>query len=316
MQNLIICSTPLHVLIAEKIIEIYSKEKFVGVFLTTTRNDITPQINTYINKLRSITEEFYHFHIKNPRHIGGITSLILLNNEFSKRIYYRSYDKFFVSHIHSEATYYLIERIKFRRLMTYDDGYANINRGGVYFKEDLTLKKRVIRHLFRIKNDLYSIKKLSNKHFTIYNAPNAVSNTQFIKLINIETPYNKVTRNISIFIGQPLHTIDKRFDNDFINNLLEKLNVNYYLPHPGENYIINPNIVEVLILDVIAEEYIVNLVAKGYNIIVYGFYSSVLANLSNIKNVRTVAITTPSLKSAFNREYDNLRTLNIELQNI
>lgn len=316
MQNIIICQTPLQVLIAEKIIERYYEESFVGIYITYSRNSTTPKIKHYISKLEKISDNFFHFDLYSPKYIGGVSCILSLQKRLSKHLYKNKYNKLFLANINSELMYFLADNLSYQTLMTFDDGFGNINFNGVFYKDNVTFKKKVIRLLFRLKSSLYSFKSDSQKHFTIYkDIPNVFTKTEYISLFSTKSSSKDNMDDISIFLGQPLYLLNsKKFDHIFINNILNKLDFDFYLPHPLEKMSLNN--IPILNTELIAEEYIQQLLITGKRVTIYSFISSAMFNFINSENVKVISITNKKLSDFFPKEYDFIRSLGIDTKEI
>jgi beta-galactosamide-alpha-2,3-sialyltransferase len=179
------------------------------------------------------------------------------------------YDGLILGNLNIKLNFLAILILSFKEIYTYDDGLVNLIENGDYSTSN--------KKSFFSRNKILNSSKI---HYTIFDAKNtAKCQIERIFLLNKNHMVNKKKGKISIFLGQPLQELDPKFNRIYIGNLLDKLNVDIYFSHPREkkgeyelNYIDS---------ELIVEDYIVDLIRRGFDLNVYGFYSTALLNIKS-----------------------------------
>lgn len=189
---------------------------------------------------------------------------------------------------------------------TFDDGLANLNYNGSYYKnEELSRIREFLWGIIGVDFFVQNFRKRSKIHYSIYqDKKNIIDMVENISLFNgVKYKNSDVRGEINIFLGQPLYEVNVLADNEYINNVLKKLNINMYFPHPRENYIIDGNL-DVIKSNLIFEDYILEFFEKNeqlININIYTFFSTAVLNLSNLYFINTYIV----YDSKFNKDiYD------------
>lgn len=307
-MNLILCYTPLQVLIAEKIIAQYPEEKFYGVMLCSVQNS---KFSYYANRLKEQCEQFFSLHQRTDR-IGLFSQIIRLKHQFC----HKQFDKVFLASINDLQIQFILSSIKFNHFYTFDDGTANIVPSSVYYqKEPNTFIRRGLNLLL---NNYYSVEKLktlSEKHFTIYQGlSNIIEKTQFVDLFstNIEIE-NKQTANkvTSILLGQPVY-LEQAKNIALAEKVVKRFNIEYYLPHPREQYRLNQ--VNYIDTPLILEDYLAQHFGdKPCHI--YTYFSSAVLNIRH-PNIRITALRIDTEESAFIECYQLLAEQGVNIIDI
>ncbi|MBV6545437.1 CMP-N-acetylneuraminate-beta-galactosamide-alpha-2, 3-sialyltransferase, partial [Ursidibacter maritimus] len=231
-MNLIICYTPLQVLIAEKIIELHPNERFYGVMLCSVKNK---KFDYYAERLSLKCEQFFSMHQRIERfHL--LKQIISLKCKFTNV----KFDKVFVASINDIQIQFILSAIKFDGIYTFDDGTANIVQSSVYYMpEPNTFIRRSINSFFRNKYSVEKLKVLSKQHYTIYpDFPNIIENTMVIDLFNAQKNQDEKLANqpiTHILLGQPVYLeCDKNVR--LAEKVIKEFNIDLYLAHPREQY--------------------------------------------------------------------------------
>lgn len=295
-MNLVVCFTPLQILIAKAVIQKegidYSSIRFV-----------------YFSKIEDDKHKKYYSliaeHCKQSEFIKDVYSFKLLC-KLRKRFITSRFDKVLLASLDDSISHYLLSFIKFNELITFDDGIGNILKSGSYFKEHhrKSLKKKIftVVHCFLgRKYYLESVKRRFNRHYTIFkDFENCVQNAIFLELFE-STELSKSDKVIDIFLGtiyDEITTADNghKLKTDvllFLNKFPEKPK---YIPHPRaldkefESFKFSSSS--------IAEEIVFDLIRDGYLVNLYGFASSSQFNLYTVRNVNIYVIDSPWLTSA------------------
>lgn len=294
-RNLFICMTPFQLFFATKIIE---SEKIDNVTILLLDLSHSEKNYYYLEKAKNKLkcETIVYQENKSNKILKLLTFLkfILLNFLFKK------FDGVYLASLHDKYIHILLNFISFNGIYSFDDGVANINKDGIYFKDDY------------IKNNI--IKKVV-KHYTIYSdVENIVENSR-LKLLNIfdlNTEENDCSDVVIFFIGQPYNEMFKNEDDDYIVNLVRTLGVNYYFRHPREKIIYKD--IEYIESMEIFESFLEGYVKQNPDkkVIVYSFFSSVMFNIVGYTNVDVIAIGNDELYEKYNFLYKLMAKFNMK----
>lgn len=307
-MNLIICCTPLQVLIAEKIIEKYPEKNFFGVMLHTVENP-----------------KFIHYKLRLQQKCkGGFFSLLQHNdrwNLFKEIIYlkkvfsHQNFERVFVANITELHIQFLLSAIKFEQLNTFDDGTVNIVKNSPFLQDDPnTFVRKAINFTLGNRFSTAKLRNLSNKHYTIYpNLPNIISQTE--PVVFFEANHQQVSAElpVNILLGQPVYA-DDSLNIALAEQVIKQFNIQAYFPHPREKYRLNN--VEYIDTPLIFEDYILSEFSNK-KCRVYTYFSSVILNLMDKSpNIEMVALKIDTKDPAFNATYDLFEELGISIIDI
>lgn len=300
-MNLIICCTPLQVLIAKKIIELFPNEKFYGVVLYPVYNE---KYVYYSNQLKEVTCDLLLLKDVYPsfkNFYKWIKNYLTIKKTFRNR----EFDKIFMANINSYTISSVMNSIIFKECYTFDDGTVNILGGLLNESKNYKLLSRLLGNKYPIK----TILSISRVHFTIYNIrPNIIDNTFYLRLFDSDSNYRKegVTKIANIFVGQPIYEAVKnkfndieqarRFVRELMIDFIISYNIDLYYPHPRENdmrlFDLLGDRVKLIESPLIFEDYLLEQITKNPNIEyrIYTFFSSVVLNVKDFPNVKVFAI--------------------------
>lgn len=315
IKSLLICLTPLQILIARRIVELKPSESFDLLVLAQQDND---KYKYYFKNLSNNCNKSTYYPLK-----GGIYGLLhfLKYYYFNLHHEYSAYSKVYIASIDSIYCQIIVSNLSNSKIYTFDDGTANINTNSIYFDDrPSNLPRKLASRVLGIRYNMKDLKALSIKHYTIYDGlPNITNKTQFISLYNRSSKYisHSIVKHdkeyIAIYLGQPLEEISKEFNENDITRILSKLNIQYYYPHPREKKLPKG---EFTIIDspLIFEDYILKtLDANPHKIIqVFSYISTVNLNISGLDRVETYFIFHPLLFDKFNEFY----TLALKMPNV
>lgn len=294
-MNLIICYTPLQVVIAEKIMDLYPNESFFGVMIHSVNN---AKFEHYKQRLKNRSVDFFSHHQKTDRW-GLLAQTLSLKHHFSGK----RFDKVFLASINDLQIQTLLSHIQFNHLFTFDDGTANIEKSSCfYIDEPNTLIRRCANYLLGNRLNLRKIKALSQGHYTIYPTfPNIIEHTIELKLID-PSPYEMVENSeiTHILLGQPIYLSAEK-NIALAQNVIARFGIDQYLPHPREQYRLEN--IEYLDTPLIFEDYICQQAQhKKYR--VYTYFSSAVLNVLNLSNIEVVILRVNTENPAFEACYD------------
>jgi len=203
--------------------------------------------------------------------------------------------------------------LRIKDFNTFDDGSGNVSGAGYFY--DLNDRKDVGAIFSLIAPHLLYEKLIGNigRHYTIYDFPNVFKPTQKIALLDdlkqAETvmKLDKIVYLANAFSEDGLMTRDCELAMDV--EVLRRWPVTDILMHPRSSKtshfeVGGGSIVRSLL---IAEDYILLLISKGYNVTVIGIYSSTLLNVLNLPNLKLI-----NLEPQLNKPTEKLHELFIE----
>lgn len=279
-KSLIMCVTPLQMLIAEKIIHKFKDQKFDVIVVALADNE---KYRYYYKKLEKISCNSFYYVPKD-----GFLGFLEYINVLKKNGFAGKYTNCFLASIDSRHFQYIISKNKNTNLYTFDDGTANIIKNSVYYiNEKIPSWKKMIWNFIGIDSYMEDIIKSSKKHYSLYeNVSNIVENTEYLKLFESSKSKSESTKKINIYLGQPLIEISDKFTEQYILKTLDNLQIDYYFPHPREK-VIPKGKFEIILTPLIFEDYLIEYLAenKTVEINLYSYISSAVLNVKGLDRV-------------------------------
>lgn len=288
MDNLIIATTPLQAKIANYIQKLYSEEKFLKVYITPVMNE---------------RQEYYSCDFDLIFHVADEATYEQALSECAKE-----FDKIFYASFDNPLILDIVASSKYKHLMSFDDGYANIYPRGMYA---LPLNYRQVGKSGLTRDDLIN---KTEKHYTLYNSDfHVVAKEKLVHLENffkldVEPVQNGKTAKV--LLGQNFSEEDESISVNFITTYAKALNIDYYVPHPKERFKIDN--VKYLVTPLIFEDALVELFKQYEYVEVYHFTSSVSLHLKNTQNVSVKGIAV----QYYNDRQNELRRLGCDFINV
>ena len=288
MDNLIIATTPLQAKIANYIQKLYSEEKFLKVYITPVMNE---------------RQEYYSCDFDLIFHVADEATYEQALSECAKE-----FDKIFYASFDNPLILDKVASSKYKHLMSFDDGYANIYPRGMYA---LPLNYRQVGKSGLTRDDLIN---KTEKHYTLYNSDfHVVAKEKLVHLENffkldVEPVQNGKTAKV--LLGQNFSEEDESISVNFITTYAKALNIDYYVPHPKERFKIDN--VKYLVTPLIFEDALVELFKQYEYVEVYHFTSSVSLHLKNTQNVSVKGIAV----QYYNDRQNELRRLGCDFINV
>lgn len=279
-KSLIMCVTPLQMLIAKKIIHKFKDQKFDVIVVALVDNE---KYRYYYKKLEKVSCNSFYY-VPKDGFLGFLEYInVLKENGFAKR-----YTNCFLASIDSRHFQYIISKNKNTNIYTFDDGTANIIKNSLYYtNEKIPSWKKMIWNFIGIDSYMEDIIKSSKKHYSLYeNVSNIVENTEYLKLFESSKSKSESTKKINIYLGQPLIEISDKFTEQYILKTLDNLQIDYYFPHPREK-VIPKGKFEIILTPLIFEDYLIEYLAenKTVEINLYSYISSAVLNVKGLDRV-------------------------------
>ena len=324
-MNLIICCTPLQMLIAEAIIR-QSNEKYILLVLSLSKSN---KYTYYLNNLRKHTIDSYFFEISQKNKILQLINFIKFRYFFISEILNKDVKikSVYIASIDSVYLHSALSLLKYRNsclcIYTFDDGTANIDENSQFYIENRSKYGKIFYFLLGNRYNLSIVKKKSSLHYTIYkNMKNIIYNTEYIDIVHFYQNKNDATSEknqisppkcVSILLGQPLSPMTKKDYIHLIEKIHNNFNIDFYFPHPREEYSIN--IIDNINCDFIFEEYIISELKKNnYIYHIFTFFSSAALNINNLsERISIFSIYSNLIPTTYNNAYNIFKKQNVQI---
>lgn len=318
-MNLIICTTPFQIIIAQNIMNLYREQKFCLLLIAPYRNG---KYLFYYNKvIKENTNCIKLEYIKTlPKNYSKLFTLYDLLRLRFIGFFYRKYEKIFIANIESIWVQAFLSSLRdCVEIYTYDDGTANIIKSSFLYREaEMSFLSRLVLRMIGNKYSLSKLKKRSICHFSIYkNIPNIIENIKYLKLFPLdEIGLNEKSENnksVNIFLGQPLYDYNPKLY-EKLPKVIRGLEIDLYFPHPREKINLH-NDIQYVDSNLIFEDYLFSELMGNKNTIynVYTVYSGGILNLLNIPNVKLNAIKLDGVGGDLDEIYDFFSRLGINV---
>lgn len=280
-KSLIMCVTPLQMIIAEKIIQLNPKQDFDLLVIALSDNE---KYRYYYDRLKNICIASMYYTTEK-----GMKGFFNYIRKLNKTKLDGKYQSLYLASIDSRHFQYVLSRNKKANIYTFDDGTANIIPQSLYYSNSKPkFFKRMVWRGFGIKHYMEDIKKLSSLHYTIYkDVPNIIEKTQFVKLYGeYKSRSTPVTRVVKIYLGQPLEEISIDFNSQYVAEIIAKLGIDFYYPHPREKVIPKDDF-NIITNQLVFEDYIVSYLEDNPEVMVevYSFISSAILNIASLDRI-------------------------------
>ncbi|HHW7570481.1 TPA: glycosyltransferase family 52 [Mannheimia haemolytica] len=311
-MNLIICLTPLQMLIAETIIKKKQLKNNILVVVAYNDND---KFRYYYNRLSLLCNASYFFLIDNSSLFNRIKAMARLKLFVSSLSKY-DFSSCYLASIDCSYIQLITSSIEYQKLYTFDDGTINLLADSSYYRDkSYSLLERVFRISFGVKDTVSSYRKKSILHYTIFkNSQNIISNVEFVHLIEKRYEASKSSDEIKIFLGQPLSEIN--VERDLLLELIATEKIDFYYPHPREKEIFDR--VEYIKSEKIFEDFLLEYLEQNKDkvINVYTFFSTAILNVKDISNVRVISCYSEQIDPRFHNIYNLFQKLNVPIKYI
>lgn len=306
-MNLFICKTPLQCLIASNIIRQQDINKMNAelFYYSYTDNSINRK---YFNELSTL--------VSTSNYIKQTKKSFLYFSKLKNLFKNKEYDTVYFASVDSQFIYFILSIIKFKKIITFDDGTANLVDTSIYYSQQRNFKTKIRDGLYKtlgVKFNLFTIKNNINQHYTIYpNIKNISDQIKNINIFDLNLANNEILKkNECIVILGTVYDeiVSEKNKNELIHSLQNFINNTnddniFYFPHPRDF----KNHFENVIYDnsnLLSEEKILNLLKQFNTIKIYGFNSSTQFNLVSIKNIQNHYFSSLLLKKNL-VSYENL----------
>ena len=312
-NSLFICMTPLQMKIAERIIY---KRKIIGYKIVCLFLAKSEKYDYYFTELeKNSSSSFFYYPKEKAKGILLLKDVYSYKRKLLKSEILVDVKNIYAASIDNRYVQLIASILKNANFFTFDDGLANLNYNGSYYKnETLSKIKSFLWKIIGVNFFAQNFRHKSKIHYSLYkNKKNIVDKVEYISLFaDVYQKKSNSEGTVNIFLGQPVNEVNENADNEFLNKALKKLKIDAYFPHPRENYIIDEGI-EVILSNLIFEDYILEIYNKNNkldNINIYTFFSTAILNLDEIYFVNSYVV----VDSKFEKElYDFFNGFNVKL---
>lgn len=320
-MNVVVCATPFQVLMAEKIIDLYPDEPFFGVMLVSVDNE---KYAFYAQRLLAKCggRGLIYVQKKQTHPIWALWDVSALKMHglrlgACRRLYVASVDSILLQTF--------ISGFDFEELYTFDDGTANIVAYSHYYQHDRhqSTLHRVLKTLLRNPYDLQKLKSRSQGHFTAFNLPNVLGAAQYLPLYDVPHQAHSVcletAQTVRIFLGQPIYELARGLSSAQIRQknmalaqkIIRDYSVDYYFPHPRENYRIEG--IAYLDTPLVAEDFFVQYFRADSRYVLYTLCSGAALPFVGMPQVQIISIKPADYPAAADTAYDLMRQAGIDV---
>lgn len=282
-KNLIICHTPLQVLIAKCIIAEQAQSTFHVIMFSYENN---AKFRHYFQQLENICEQSQFIWLRPQQPISYFLALKKLVTSLQT-----SYDIVYCASINSLIVHYLLSHCQFQHLETFDDGTGNILPDSIFYHPPvLSLKQKLLRKCLGVSWNSRKIIANSRLHYTLYpQFDNIVQPTRAVSLIApdiVEHNQSPVPNTEKILLGQPILP-DAAENARLFEQIATKFGIRRYFPHPREQQLPDLDIIH---SEQIFEDWIIQRISKHTTFELYHLFSTAGLNTAHLPNIRSLAV--------------------------
>lgn len=287
-MNIIVCFTPLQILIALRVMEQYPGERFYGIVYNYTK---LPKLMHYCEKLAERCEhvEFVLANARGKTEMYRYTANLLLRGlrlPKAKRLFIASLDLLDI-HI-------MLWRQSRAEIITFDDGSLNLSPKS--FRAMLAKQPGgLYRGLKRVFGFLGTPELLDRKqkHYSIYTLPNVMGESSYLSLFSDHVSGCERSATKTILLGQPIYEGGYGGlvrSQQLMQALVDQFAPDYYLPHPRETYQIEH--CTYIKTNLIFEDWILDKLRNNPNdrYKIYTLCSTSAINLAGVEGLEFVAL--------------------------
>lgn len=274
MKALLVIRTPFQAWLAQKVLEKEQINIFDVVYFT--QNDSEEDRHYYSQLSKNSNRSDYIF--VRPQRFD-ILSHFVFRLKAHKWYQKENYDFVMYGSINALVPNSLISKHKYAKLITFDDGAANIVNNGIFYS-DLSSNRSKIYRLAIGAVSLNTIKRRISYHYTMYKDYGNIVEKEKLRYIDYfeKSKYKKSETTKTYFIASPFEEVMSQEQIKRLEIYSKDLKIDFYVTHPRERNILN---LGTEILDKkgkIAEEAIIA-DAQDASIVLVGWFSSVMLNI-------------------------------------
>lgn len=285
-MKLFICYTPLHVLIAQKVIAFTKIDEYSFIYFDDYGSDKSTH---YYNLL----QENSQYSIRIPRtkkYFTDFKNIYKVYRQLKLRVSLENVT-IYTGNIKAMHTRLLMLLLSYKELHTFDDGCANVADTGYYANNNENILYQLFFTLIKPSLVYKNLRQSMVVHYSIFKEKNIYPNVTYIDLFNkVEKQSFNLKPQLTILLTSVLSEnkiIGIESEVELNRNIITHFNVNKIIPHPGSTQLNLYNNVEIIHSALISEEIIFNL-SETYDLTIIGIFSSTLLNLSGINLIKKI----------------------------
>ena len=301
--NLVVCWTPLQMLIAEKIIKSHPNEKFYMIVMSHSGKN--EKYDYYSSILSQKSERFYSFYLEpqSQNKLFVYTSLLELK---LKSLLFPPLKTIYLAHISSPEIHTLVSTYPTVEIRTFDDGSSNLLKKSAFLNNANRISTgEVSRRFYELfinsTQSVKSIRERSIEHYTIFKDLKNIMDDghrkmTYLPLFDVSKlkPSKEIKDTIKILLGSP----DKGMK-EISEKAIKHFGIKYATLHPRQRYELSNAIT--LQSPYIIEDYMLKEIEKNphthYEI--YTFFSGAALTMKDFPNVSVYALKPSSLPSDY-----------------
>ena len=301
--NLVVCWTPLQMLIAEKIIKSHPNEKFYTIVMSHSGKN--EKYDYYSSILSQKSERFYSFYIEpqSQNKLFVYTSLLELK---LKSLLFPPLKTIYLAHISSPEIHTLVSTYPTVEIRTFDDGSSNLLKKSAFLNNANRISTgKTSRKFYEIfinsTQSVKSVRERSTEHYTIFKDLKNIMDDghrkmHYLPLFDVSKlkPNKEIRDTVKIILGSP----DKEMK-EISEKAIKHFGIKYATLHPRQRYELSNAIT--LQSPYIIEDYMLKEIEKNphtrYEI--YTFFSGAALTMKDFPNVSVYALKPSSLPSDY-----------------
>ena len=301
--NLVICWTPLQMLIAEKIIESHPNEKFYTIVMSHSGKN--EKYDYYSSILSQKSERFYSFYIEpqSQNKLFVYTSLLELK---LKSLLFPPLKTIYLAHISSPEVHTLVSSYQNAEIRTFDDGSSNLLKKSAFLNNANRISTGDISRKFyeifiNSTQSVKSVRERSIEHYTIFKDLKNIMDDghrkmTYLPLFDVSKlkPSKEIRDTVKIILGSP-----EKEMKEISEKAIKHFGIKYATLHPRQRYELSNAIT--LQSPYIIEDYMLKEIEKNphtrYEI--YTFFSGAALTMKDFPNLRVYALKPSSLPSDY-----------------
>lgn len=301
--NLVVCWTPLQMLIAEKIIKSHPNEKFYTIVMSHSGKN--EKYDYYSSILSQKSERFYSFYLEpqSQNKLFVYTSLLELK---LKSLLFPPLKTIYLAHISSPEIHTLVSTYPTVEIRTFDDGSSNLLKKSAFLNNANRISTgEVSRRFYELfinsTQSVKSVRERSIEHYTIFKDLKNIMDDghrkmTYLPLFDVSRlkPSKEIKDTIKILLGSP-----EKEMKEVSEKATKHFGIKYATLHPRQRYELSNAIT--LQSPYIIEDYMLKEIEKNphthYEI--YTFFSGAALTMKDFPNVSVYALKPSSLPSDY-----------------
>lgn len=328
-RHVFVCTTPLQVLIAQRIIAdlITQPAQIIGLYLPYDDN---AKHRHYFAKLQALCDHAAFVVLKNQRWRQRFATLNQLKRTLQRlNLWQQRAEGVYLASIDVLFVQFIVAKIKFKQLYTFDDGTANIFPNSSYHRPlPKSSAMQAFKKLLGIRHaDVGAVLSASQAHYTIFpHETNVIAHTipialypdrsvTLAKIATVTPPQQTVKR---LLLGQGLDAfIGEAAYRELVQAMITRFAIDAFVPHPRERLDFGA-LLPVLATDNIIEDYVMAELRQYPNqvIEIYTFMSTAVFTLKDLPRTRITLVYNRALWQQFVEAYQFLVSRGFRLVDI